>query len=256
MHWKSDIGLYALSLFVVTLSTFTALLLTNHAVRLKRSIAKSRVILSGICMGLGIWTTFLISAIALHLKVPFSLGSILSYVAPVIAISSFLIAFHFRFFREQNRRGFWVSCFAMSFGLNLTYAFALNGGCFDCLFAAGSLSFPASVVTGFVFSMAALWFASRARSALGTFIGSILIGGLAAAVNVAGLKAFGAAGAPSSSEMSAFGPVVAHFYLALSLAAVTYVICSVALIVHYNQEFLQLPGPATKSMLQQSRHGD
>ncbi len=69
MYGQVDIRLYALSVFITMLSFFTAFVLTNGIIYTKKQVALSRIILSALCIGVGIWAAFLISAMSLNLPV-------------------------------------------------------------------------------------------------------------------------------------------------------------------------------------------
>ncbi|MFZ0570573.1 MAG: hypothetical protein WAM63_08830, partial [Rhodomicrobium sp.] len=97
--------------------------------------------------------------------------------------------------------------------------------------------------------LATLWFAARQRSALETFIGSVLGGGFAAIVNYVGLKTFGIT-QTSLAGGWAYGQAGTQFYLALSLAAAAYVICGVAILIHWNQDAPRLTPPVSRRLLQ------
>jgi hypothetical protein len=202
------------------------------------------------CIGAGIWGTFVISAIALNLPMLLDIGNLIAFVPLMFAMLSFLIALHLRFFFRHRRAGVLLSSFVMTLGFSVVYGFALDTLCLGCQSAVNQLAFAALTVTGFVFSLTVLWFASRHRSAMETLAGSILIGGLASGVNIIGLKAFGVTGGTLALRALAIGSTVSPFYLALSLAAGVYVICCLALMIHYNQEFHQLPAPAARDLLQ------
>ncbi len=246
MFAQVDLGLYALSIFVTMLSFFTAFVLTNGIRYTRKPVAVSRVILGGLCIGVGIWATFLISAIAINRPVLIDMKNLVSLVALVFAVLSFLVSLYLCFFIDNRRAGFWISSFVMSFGLNAVYFFALNADCLLCQTTVDLLAFTGLVATGFLFSLAALWFASRQHGTFETFGGSVVIGSCAAIVNYIGLKIPGA----PLPEISAYAPAITQFYLALSLAISAYVICALSIVVHWNQEFPRLPPPASRDLLQ------
>jgi len=249
MFAQVDFGLYTLSIFVTMLSFFTALVLTNGIRYTRKPIAISRVILGGLCIGVGIWAAFLISAIAINRPVLIDMKNLVSLIPLVLAVLSFLLSLYLCFFIDNRRAGFWISSFVMNFGLNAVYLFALNADCLLCQTTVDLLAFTGLVAAGFLFSLAALWFASRQRGTFETFGGSVVIGSCAAIVNYIGLKAFGIPGAPLP-EFSAYAPAVTQFYLALCLAISAYVICALSIVVHWNQEFPRLPPPASRDLLQ------
>ncbi len=252
MYAQVDIRLYALSVFITMLSFFTAFVLTNGIIYTKKLVAISRIILSALCIGVGIWAAFLISAISLNLPVVIDINNVVFLVPLGFAILSFLISLHLLFFFEHRRAGFWISSFVMNLGFDVVYISALNSDCLSCQATIDLLAFAGLVATGFLFSLVALRFASRRRGALQTFIGSVLMGGFAAIVNYIGLKAFGITQAPLAGAL-AYGQADTQFYLALSLAAAAYVICGFAIVIHWNQGFPKLTPPVSRALLQHQR---
>jgi NO-binding membrane sensor protein with MHYT domain len=250
---RFDIGLYVLSIFVTMLCLFTALVLTNRLRFVNKQIAATRILLGGLCIGVGIWATFLISVIALQLPVSINIEGPSSFVPLFLSITSFLTSLYLNLLFSNPRTGLFVSALFMNSGLICIYAFALNAVCNTCGSAAGWAGLAGLFVTGYLFSCVALWFAMRGRSAMQTFAGSILIGGLGAALNLAGLLAFGPADWLTLPFPAATGLIAAQFYLALVLAAAAYIICSLAVAVHYNQEFVQIPAPPRRIMLEDQR---
>ena len=90
MSLRFDVGLYVLSIFVTMLCLFTAFVLTNRLQFVNKQIAATRILLSGFCIGVGIWATFLISVIALQLPVSIDIGTPSAFVPLFLAIMSFL----------------------------------------------------------------------------------------------------------------------------------------------------------------------
>jgi len=250
MYAHVDIRLYALSVFITMLSFFTAFVLTNGIMYRRKQVAISRIVLSALCIGVGIWSAFLISAISLNLPVLIDMKNMIFLVPLCFAILSFLISLHLLFFFGDRRAGFWISSFVMNSGFNAVYISALNADCLSCQTTFDLLAFAGLVATGFLFSLAALRFASRQRGVLETFLGSILMGGFAAIVNYIGLKAFGITQAPLAGG-SAYGQADTQFYLALSLAAAAYLICGFAIVIHWNQDVPRLTPPVSRRLLQQ-----
>jgi NO-binding membrane sensor protein with MHYT domain len=253
MSSRFDAGLYVLSIFVTMLCFFTAFVLTNELRLVNKRIAGTRVLLSGLCIGVGLWATFLISVIALQLPVSIDIGGPSSFVPLFLATISFLGSLYLSLFFSDPRIGLFVSALLMNSGLICIYAFALNAVCNTCASAAGWANLAGLFVTGFLFSCLALWFAMRRRGVMQTFAGSILIGGLGAALNLTGLLAFGPADSVMPPFAAATGLIAAQFHLALALAAAAYMICGLAVAVHYNQEFVQIPGPPRRTLLQDQR---
>jgi NO-binding membrane sensor protein with MHYT domain len=249
MYTQVDIRLYALSVFIAMLSFFTAFVLTNGIIYTKKKVALSRIILSALCIGVGIWAAFLISAISLNLPVLIDINNLAFLIPLGFAILSFLISLRLLFFYEHRRAGFWISSFVMNSGFNVVYISALNADCLSCQTTFDLLAFAGLVAAGFLFSLTALRFASRQRGVLETFVGSVLMGGFAAIVNYIGLKAFGITQAPLPGAW-AHVPAGTQFYVALSLAAAAYLICGFAIVIHWNQDVPRLTPPVPRRLLQ------
>jgi NO-binding membrane sensor protein with MHYT domain len=253
MSLRFDVGLYVLSIFVTMLCFFTAFVLTNDLRLVNKRIAGTRILLSGLCIGVGIWAAFLISVIALQLPVSIDIGGPSSFVPLFLAIISFLGSLYLNLSFANPRIGLFVSALLMNSGLICIYAFALNAVCTSRASVAGGADLAGLFATGFLFSCVALWFAMRRRGVVQTFAGAILIGGLGTALNFTGLLAFGPADSVTPPFAVATGLIAAQFYLALALAAAAYMICGLAVAVHYNQEFVQIPGPPRRTMLEDQR---
>jgi NO-binding membrane sensor protein with MHYT domain len=122
MSLRFDVGLYALSIFVTMLSFFTAFVLTNGLRFVNKRIAVTRILLTGLCIGVGVWATFLISVIALQLPVSIDIGGLTSFVPLFLAIMSFLTSLYLSLFYSKARRGLFVSALFMNSGLICIYA--------------------------------------------------------------------------------------------------------------------------------------
>lgn len=248
MPMSFDIGLFVLSVFVIVLSFFTALVLTNAMAADGSRTMAPRIVLSGLAIGVGIWATYLISAIALNLPITLDVTSYTFFLPLLIAVVAVYLSLRIRFLGPRDLYSLLASCFVMNIGFNMTYAFAFNFACAECLQHISWPGFAALVVAGFLFSFFALGFAARRRGAFETFAGSIAIGGLAAFVNFIALKTFVAGStAPATSGVE---PILSHFYLALVLAGVAYITCSLGLIVHAAQVLPELEYSGQKALLE------
>src|SRR5208337_1286337 len=92
MEKHFDFGLYALSVFVIMLSFFTVFVLTNGLQHVNKRLAIIRIFFSGISIGFGIWSTFLISTTAINIQIAYDVSNPISYAPLILSILIFLIA--------------------------------------------------------------------------------------------------------------------------------------------------------------------
>lgn len=189
-----DFGLYALSVFVIILSFFTVFVLTNGLRQINKRTAIIRILFSGVSIGVGIWSTFLISTIALNIPVSYDVSNPISYAPLIFAVLSFFISIRLSYSPSYTRMRIITGSLIMNLGFNCVYALALAAMCLSCNYAIHWGAFVPLLLVGFFCSALTLWFALRQRGVMLTLIGSILIGALATGLNAIGLNSFVVAG--------------------------------------------------------------
>jgi len=236
MPFTYDNGLVMLSVGAVIFGAFTALVMTAGIRFASEGIAKFRLVLAALTLGLGAWAMHFIGLLAVELPVRISFDA--AYIIAAAALAIILSMFAFFVSRAQSI-GDW----------SLPLGAIVMGGGFAGMFYLGVASIRGgveaqhswfaviiTVAIAIQAAVIALWLAFRRRGVFLTLAGTLGLGLTISAMHYGAMESISFAPSPSLAGVAI--PEFSEISLAWTAAVVLYLLCSLCLAVYALFQFL------------------
>lgn len=218
--------LVAASLAIALMAGFTGLSLTKGASALPIGPRKTRVAMSAVALGGGIWAMHFVAMLGLQLPILFYYDPLITLISALAAILIVGVALLILHFLPRTTLTITVAGLCVGVGIPVMHYIGMSGMRL-CQPSYSMLGLIEACIASILLSVGAIWIAYGTRTYRNILLGTLTFGVAVFAVHFVAMYGTSFAALPGAPSV---GPLISNETLALIVAIIAFVICGAFLL--------------------------